>query len=250
MVHVGYACSNDGVGLVGAYRDGAPERFGHVGHVATPWLHLVAHGGKSLFGHAEYPFGPFGTHREEGHVGGHIQRLEVTHAIFAGELLQVFFASQDVVSQFATSQQQVLKIVIYRIAGRVAVAGRFLEHHVALAVQFLAGENRPLHEVGQQVDGAGQMLMGEHRVEHRAFLGGIGIELSADTLHAVEDVPGAAMSGSLEDGVFDEVSQAKLALALVTAARVDGQAAPGCLGGGADVDHAQAVGQGMIVDVH
>ena len=39
------------------------------------------------------------------------------------------------------------------------------------------------------------------------FLGGVGVKFSADTLHAVEDVPRSSAKCALEYGVLNEVSQ-------------------------------------------
>ena len=94
------------------------------------------------------------------------------------------------------------------------------------------------------------MLMGEDRVEHGALLGGIGVQFATHPFHAVEDVPGTAVFGALEDGVLHKVGQAMMAVTFVTAAGVHGKAAPGHLVGGNDVDHSQAVGECMIVSCH
>ena len=91
VTHVGHACTHDGVRLVGADLDGLPEGFSLRGHGTLPRCHLMAHGREVFLGKAENPFGTLGPHREKRQVARHIERLEVIHAILAGDVLQVLF---------------------------------------------------------------------------------------------------------------------------------------------------------------
>ena len=92
------------------------------------------------------------------------------------------------------------------------------------------------------------MLDGERAVDHRLFLVGIGIEVSAHVLHTVQDVPGLALAGAFEEKVLHKVCHARLVLAFVACAGIDGKTAIGHPRGQGLVDDAQPVGQGTDVE--
>ena len=100
----------------------------------------------------------------------------------------------------------------------------------------------------QQLEGAGKVLDGEGTVDHRLFLVGIGVEVAAHVLHAVQDVPRLALAGTLEDEVLHEVRHARLVFALVARAGIHGKAAIGHPRSERLMDDAQPVGQGADVE--
>jgi len=64
------------------------------------------------------------------------------------------------------------------------------------------------------------------------FFGGIGIQVGADALQAIQDLVGAALLGAFEDQVLDKVSQTRLLFGLIAGAAVDQDAGMGnCRGG-------------------
>ena len=70
-------------------------------------------------------------------------------------------------------------------------------------------------DVGKQIHGSCDVLLQDGGVIHCALLVGVGIQVAAHALQAVENVPGFSALGALEGDVLAEVSQAFLARLLV-----------------------------------
>ena len=86
-------------------------------------------------------------------------------------------------------------------------------------------------------------------MHHRLLLVGIGVQVAAHVLHAVQDVPGLPPGGSFENQVLHEVRHALLVLAFVARAGIDGKAAVRDRESLRLVHQPQAVGQRMLVEL-
>ncbi len=94
------------------------------------------------------------------------------------------------------------------------------------------------------------MAHGERGVDEGLLLCGVGIELSADGLEAVDDVPAAAAGCAFEEHVFDEVGHALFVGQFIACAGVDRHATVGDRHLLGDVQEAQAVGKCVCVVFH
>ncbi len=84
------------------------------------------------------------------------------------------------------------------------------ENDALFLLDVLLGEPRIEHQVGQDVEGLGEVLVQDLGVEADQFLAGKGVEVAADGVHRARDVFGGAMGGALEEHVLDEVRDAVL----------------------------------------
>ena len=105
-------------------------------------------------------------------------------------------------------------------------------------------------EVGEQVEGGGDVFVEDLDVEADGFFAGEGVEVAADGVDFAGELLGGAGGGALEDHVLEEVGDAVDGERLVARAGVD----PDAHGDGAEVRHLlgedeEAVGQGGGADV-
>jgi hypothetical protein len=95
--------------------------------------------------------------------------------------------------------------VVDRVVGRVLDHPDLFQYDLPFALQLLGVEQWALHDVGQQVDGLLDVLVQHLRVETGVFLGGEGVDLPSDGVHAQRDLAGCSVPGAFEDQMFDEV---------------------------------------------
>src|SRR6266852_3113916 len=136
------------------------------------------------------------------------------------------------------------------IFGIVQVHLDFFEDDLALLLHVFGVKFRAQHEVGDHVEGDGQMLVKNLGVEADLFLGGEGVEHAADGIHFAGDGFGRAALGALENHVLHEVGQAVLPWDFTAGAVAD----PHADGDGAHVGHGlgddhEAVGQNVLLNV-
>ena len=75
--------------------------------------------------------------------------------------------------------------------------------------------------VGKKLHTALQILSKRRGIDAGLLLGGVGVELAAHAVDAVEDMEGFAFFGAFENGVFDEMGKSLLVFGLVAGAHVD-----------------------------
>src|SRR6266852_1043565 len=136
---------------------------------------------------------------------------------------------------------------IFRI---VQVHLDFFEDDLALLLNVSGVKFRAQHEVGDHVEGDGQMLVKNLGVEADLFLGGEGVEHAADGIHFAGDGFGRAALGALKNHVLHEVGEAVLFGNFAAGAIAD----PHADGNGTHVGHGlrdnhEAVGQNVLLNV-
>ena len=127
-------------------------------------------------------------------------------------------------------EEQVLKLVVDEFGRRVVVALYLIAHHLYLLVYLRLRIGAGKDNVGEQVDGATEMLLHDHCVVDGMLLVGEGIEVAADAFETVENLQGAAAFGAFERQMLAEMGQPFLAWFLVARTGSNGIAA---------VDHAR-----------
>ncbi len=138
--------------------------------------------------------------------------------------------------------------LVDQVLGIVLRHADFLEDHALLARDVFGGEFRVEDHVSEDVEGPGEVLVENARVEADHFLRGERVEHAADAVHFARDVFGGAARGALEHHVLDEMRDAVQLGGL--AARAGAQ--PDADGNRADVVHRlgedhEAVGQSFLV---
>jgi len=122
--------------------------------------------------------------------------------------------------------------------------GDFLEDHPLFPAQFRGVQGRVQGDVGQDVEGPGQVGVHDPDMETGDLPGGVGIGQAAEQIELLGDGQGIALFGALEGHVLPEVGQSFLARGLVPGAGRDEDAKAGGLGlGHVFGGHAGAVSQ-------
>ena len=118
--------------------------------------------------------------------------------ILTAEQLQLPGISQNVASQGMPPEYQVLEIIEDEF-GRVVFVGLYLvDNHLCLFLDFALRESGVEYNIRQKFKCTAEMLGQESRVNHRLFLIGVGVEVSAHILHTVQDVPCLTLGGTFE----------------------------------------------------
>ena len=135
---------------------------------------------------------------------------------------------------------QVLRVVL--------VHADLLQNDPPLGLYIALVEPGVEHHVAQDVGRPVQVVVQAAGVKAGALLGGVSVDLAADGVHLLGELPGGAPLGALEGHVLDEVGGAPLARLLMAGAGAHPQAQAGRADGG-DVlgDDADPVGQGLEV---
>ena len=226
---------------------GHVERRGHTAvrnGVARPAAGQVAY---QLLGQAHHTAEIHVAQDEEHHIFRPVVAAGEGGGILRAERAQPFGPSQDVAPQRMAAEDEVLEIVEYQFGRIVLVRLYLVDDDLGLLLNFALGKGRVEHDVGQQLEGAGEMLHQEGRIDHRLLLVGIGVQVAAHVLHAVQDVPRPALLRSLEDEVLHKVGHALLLFAFVARAGIDSKSTISHPRAQGLVDDAQAVGQRMHV---
>ena len=140
--------------------------------------------------------------------------------------------------------------LVDEVVGVVFVHLDFFEDDALLAGEVVGGEGGVEDEVGEEVEGGGDVFVEDLDVEADGFFAGEGVEVAADGVDFAGELLGGAGGGALEDHVLDEVGDAVEVGGLVAGAGVD----PDAHGDGAEVGHAlgedeEAVGERGEADV-
>ena len=78
----------------------------------------------------------------------------------------------------------------------------------------------------QKFEGTAEMLGQESRVNHRLFLVGVSVEVTAHILHAVQNVPCLALGGTFKYKVLHKMRHTLLVFKLVARTRIYGKTTP------------------------
>ena len=140
--------------------------------------------------------------------------------------------------------------LVDEVVGVVLVHLDLFEDDALLAGDVLGGEGGVEDEVGEEVEGGGNVLVEDLDGEADGLFAGEGVEVAADGVDLAGELLGVAGGGALEDHVLDEVGDAVEGGGLVAGAGGD----PGAHGDAADVRHGlgedeEAVGEGGAADV-
>src|SRR5215467_3259977 len=140
--------------------------------------------------------------------------------------------------------------LVEKVFGVVQVHFDFFEDDLALLLDVFRIEFGAEDEVGNHVEGDGEMLIEDFGVEADLLFGSKGVEHAADGIHFAGDGFGGAALGALKDHVLHEVGEAVFLGDLAAGTIAD----PDANRDGADVRHGlgddhQAVGEEVLLDV-
>jgi len=168
------------------------------------------------------------------HVAGLEALLEEADESVLLEAADGFAGSEDGLTEGMTLPEILHEDFVDQGVGTVLVHFDFFEDDAALPGDFFGGENGIEDEVGQDVEGGGDVLVEDLDVEADGFLTGKGVEVATDGIDLAGDALGGPGFGSLEYHVLDEMGDAVEFGDFVTRAG----AHPDTHGDGADVLHA------------
>ena len=191
--------------------------------------------------------GDLSLHKQHGAVGA-VGAADEVQQVGGGVLAQAPGVAEDVASEGMSGEEQGLEVIVDEFCRGVVVALYLVDDDLALLLEFLLGEGAVEDDVHEQRQRAPEVLAEEGGVVDGLFLSGVGIEVAAHALHAVEDLHGGEVGSALEGHVFHEVCHAALAVELVACACGDGNACIDDVGGGGCEHDAQAAGEGEGVD--
>ncbi len=140
--------------------------------------------------------------------------------------------------------------LVDEVVGVVFVHLDLFEDDALLAGDVLGREGGVEDEVGEEIEGGGDVLVEDLDVEADHLFAGEGVEVAADGVDLAGELLGGAGGGALEDHVLDEVGDPVEGGGLVAGAGAD----PGAHGDAADVGHGlgedeEAIGEHGLADV-
>ena len=170
------------------------------------------------------------------HGGNHqvvppVALLEELQNLCALECVDGVPRPEDGHAQGVPLPEMLLEDVVDVLVGRVLHHADLLEDDGFLLVDVIEVEQRVDEDVGQQVDGQREVVVGHLDVERRQLLAGEGVHHAPDGIDVGGDVKGRPPGRPLEEHVLDEVGRPVDPLVLV--ARAAGN--PGADRDGADV---------------
>ncbi len=113
--------------------------------------------------------------------------------------------------------EKIVHVVVRGVFG----LGDFLQNDGSLPLDFFPIEDRIEKNVGQKIDGQGQMLVEDLGVVAGVFLSRKGIQDSPHGIDLLGDPGGAALFGPFEKQVLDEVGDPALVALLVARSILD-----------------------------
>src|SRR5215467_7996155 len=145
----------------------------------------------------------------------------------------------------------VLEELVGDLVRAVARGGDLLQDHLPLALKLILGVARYLQDVGQDVEGDGDVALENACEVGSGLQAGGGIELAADRFNLLGDIGRAAPLGALKRHVLQQMGDAVLARLLMAGARGHPHAERHRLQMRHVVgDHAQAVQQARRLRAH
>ena len=133
--------------------------------------------------------------------------LEAAKKGFAAEIADGFGSAENRTAEGMFGPETTGENVVEKIFGIVQIHLDFFEDDLALFFDVVGVELGAKDEVGDDVEGDGEMFVENFGVEADLFLGGEGIEHAADGVHFAGDVFGGAALGSFENHVLEEMSK-------------------------------------------
>lgn len=132
----------------------------------------------------------------------------VVHEVLAGVRRDLFRRPQNRLPQRLRAKLRLCQQVMHQIFGRVLVHRDFFQHNAAFLVQLLLVHRRVHHHVSDNVDGELNVLVDDLGVAAGAVLAREGVQLPADRVHFLGNLPDGALRRSLENHVLNEVGEA------------------------------------------
>ena len=134
--------------------------------------------------------------------------LEAAKKRFAAEIADGFGSAKDGAAEGMFGPETAGENVVEKIFGIVQIHLDFFEDDLALFIDVAGIELGTKNEIGDDVEGDGEMLVENFGVEADLFLRGEGIEHAANGIHFAGDVFGGTALGTLENHVLEEMSKA------------------------------------------
>ena len=195
--------------------------------------------------HSHDPLERRGAHRKEDHVRRRIVTLHERSPAQGVETPQRALIAEDRPTKRVTVEEHRLIFIENQFRRRILVGSDLVQDHLALLLDLGRRELRVCRQIGDQLHRPLEVWRGKDGIEERLLLRRVGIQIAADSLHAVQDVPCPAPEGTLEKHMLHEMRQPTLVRRLVARASVDGQPAISHLRIGRQMDHPQPIGQGV-----
>ncbi len=98
--------------------------------------------------------------------------------------------------------------LVHQVVGIVLVHLDLFEDYPALAHDVIVVEDRIQHQVGENIERCGDMLIENLEVEADGLFAGERVQVAADRVHLARNALGGSRLRSLEDHVFDEMRDA------------------------------------------
>ena len=128
--------------------------------------------------------------------------------MFCSKLRTVSRGAEDGLAERMALPEVLREDLVDERVGIVLVHLDLFEDDAALAGDLLGGEDGVQHEIGENVEGGGNVLVEHLDVEADGLLAGEGVEIAADGVDFAGDALRGARLGPLEDHVLDEVGDA------------------------------------------
>ena len=123
--------------------------------------------------------------------------------------------AEDRTAQGVPRPEALREQLVHEVVGGVLDHLDLFEHHLLLARDLLGLERGAQQQVGEHIDGAGQVLVEHLDIVARVLLGRERVEVAADRVDLLGDVLRRAGRGALEEHVLDEMRDARVRRALV-----------------------------------
>ena len=139
------------------------------------------------------------------------RRIMIGHVIpehGRGHGADPFHGAQHRTAEGLFGKRGFLEEIEDHVVGGVLGLVDFLHDHVLLAGQFVGVHDRMLQNVGDDIDGQGQVFLQDLGVIRGVFAGRVGVQVPADGLDLLGDFQGAAAFGPLEGHVLQQVRNA------------------------------------------
>ena len=105
-------------------------------------------------------------------------------------------------------KEELVRLFRNEILRRILHHGDLLQHHAALLLQLAVVKARPQRKIADNIHRQGQILIDYLGVVAGAILAGKGVELTADLVHLLGDLPRAARLRAVEHHMLNEMGKA------------------------------------------